>query len=147
MMHEWKCLHEHYSMEMPKIWLYLKRKLCFPECLYCHVLYTIFSLCCKHSYRSQQPISVLTTLTFMFRQVCTIKPSFFQDIGDTWSSLPGSTSSSSRLPFQDRPPFHLIHRRKLAPFLITPTVEARFSNSHLQLFDRNKLIFKIIYVY
>ena len=54
----------------------------------------------KHSCRSQH-ISVLTTCTFMFRQVCTIEPSFFN-----------TTSGMHRRPLEGR---HLVNY--LFPFL------------------------------
>ena len=49
----------------------------------------------KHSYRSQH-ISVLTTCTFTFRQVCTIEPSFLN-----------TTTEMHRLLFEGR---HLVQR-------------------------------------
>ena len=53
-------------------------------------MYTIY----KHS-SSSQHISVLTTCTFMFRQVCTIEPSFFN-----------AASGMHRRPFEGR---HLVN--------------------------------------
>ena len=66
--------------------------------------YNVHIDCCyhailKHSSRSQH-ISLLTTCTFMFRQVCTTEPSFFKDdIGYASSSLRGWTSSSFSFQF------------------------------------------------
>ena len=89
MIRKWKCFHEYYSMGTQKLDFIIKnKKTCETECFCCHILlqclaYTVHidrsvsHAIHKHSCRSQH-ISVLTTCTFMFQQVCTIEPSFFK---------------------------------------------------------------------
>ena len=102
MIHEWKGLDEFYIMKSHKLDFLEKKHAYFSVsaimfCKHC-LAYTVHIDWCyhavhKHSSRSRH-ISVLTTCTYMFRQVCTIEPSFFKtDIGDASSSLRGSTSS------------------------------------------------------
>ena len=80
----------------------------------------------KHSSRSQL-VSVLTTCTFMFRQVCIIEPSFFN-----------AASGMYRRPFKGR---HLVKDLFL---LCIDTIERRLWAT---IITDSKLFFPYIYIY
>ena len=88
----------------PKYLIFLKKNMltwmfllsCFVisfQLILCTLVGLFFYAISKHSSRSQH-ISVLTTCTFMFRQFCTIEPSFFN-----------ATSGMHRRPIEGR---HLV---------------------------------------
>ena len=93
---------ERSSVLEPKVWFSMKNT-CLPECFCCHVLqqflaYAVHIDWCYHSIHKHssgsQHVSLLTTCTFVFRQVCTIEPSLFD-----------ATSGMHRRPFEGR---HLV---------------------------------------
>ena len=84
----------------------------------------------KHSCRSQH-ISVLTTCTFMFRQVCTIEPLFFK-----------TTSGMHRRPFEGR---HLVSNLNRNLFFAVSSLSTIDNRGIQDIFSRKFIYFSRIF--